>query len=168
MVGSFRIYNVHLKIKIFDIKANMLYYRNMTINLKKNQTFCMLKPDVTKRNIIGEVLSMLENKGLTIVKMEKKQFPLEKVREFYIDHKDKFFFNDMVNRIYDGEVVGLILEYKDENAVIFLRELMGATNPTNAVAGTIRHKYGISIDENTVHGSDSFENATREVNIFFN
>jgi nucleoside-diphosphate kinase len=139
----------------------------MVINLNEKQTFCMLKPDATKRNIIGKILSMLEEKGFSIIRMEKKNFSQEKVKKFYEDHKEKFFFDDMVKRINDGEVVGLVLEYKDENAVGFLRELMGATNPSKAVEGTIRHQYAISIDENTIHGSDSFENAKREADIFF-
>ena len=84
-----------------------------------------------------------------------------------ISEKQKSFFKDMVVRISSGEVVGLLLEYKNEDAVPVLRTLMGATNPANADEGTIRKAYGISIDENTVHGSDSFENVVREAKIFF-
>jgi nucleoside-diphosphate kinase len=127
----------------------------------------MLKPDVINRNIIGKVLSMIEGHEFKIIKMEKKQLSIENANEFYKDHKEKSFFKDMVARINNGEVVGLLLAYKNEDAVTVLRTLMGATNPANADEGTIRKAYGISIDENTLHGSDSFENVTREAHIFF-
>ena len=137
------------------------------MNINKNYTFCMLKTDVTNRNIIGKVLSMIEAHEFKIVKMEKKQLSVKNAEEFYKDHKEKSFFKDMVIRISDGEVVGLLLSYKNEDAVTVLRTLMGATNPANGEEGTIRKAYGISIDENTIHGSDSFDNVTREAEIFF-
>ncbi len=128
----------------------------------------MLKPDVINRNIIGKILSMIEANEFKIINMEKKQLSVKNAEEFYKDHKEKSFFKDMVERISNGEVVGILLSYKNEDAVTVLRTLMGATNPANAEEGTIRKAYGISIDENTVHGSDSFENVLREAEIFFN
>lgn len=126
----------------------------------------MLKPDIINRNLIGKVLAMIEENGFKILKIEKKQLSLENSKEFYESHKEKFFFNDMVKRINESEVVGVLL-YKDENPVESLRILMGATNPANADEGTIRKAYGISIDENSIHGSDSFDNVKREAVIFF-
>lgn len=137
------------------------------MNINKNYTFCMLKPDVVNRNIIGKVLAMIEENGFKIIKLEKKQLSVKNAEEFYESHKDKFFFNDMVKRINEGEVVGILLAYKNNDGVAALRTLMGATNPANADTGTIRKAYGLSIDENTVHGSDSFENVKREATIFF-
>lgn len=137
------------------------------MNINENYTFCMLKPDVVNRNIIGKVLAMIEENGFKIIKLEKKQLSVKNAEEFYESHKEKFFFNDMVKRINEGEVVGILLAYKNNDGVASLRTLMGATNPANADEGTIRKAYGLSIDENTVHGSDSFDNVKREATIFF-
>lgn len=139
------------------------------MKLNEKQTFCMLKPDVLQRNLIGKVLKELEEKHFKIVSMEMKQLSKEAIEEFYKDHKEKFFFADMVSRINSSPVVGLVLEVTAEgkNAITHLRDIMGATNPANAAEGTIRKLYALSIDDNSVHGSDSAENADREAAIFF-
>lgn len=142
----------------------MIYYMNKAIN----QTFCMLKPDIYDRNLIGDVVSMLEKNHFKVIQIESKKMELKDVEEFYKDHKDKFFFTDMVKRIADGHVVGCILKYtKNGEAITVLRDLMGATNPANATEGTIRHTFAIDIDNNSIHGSDSFDNFERESKIFF-
>jgi nucleoside-diphosphate kinase len=133
-----------------------------------NHTFCMLKPDICNRNLIGACIKTLEENSFKIIKMEMKYLSTDQVMEFYKDHKEKSFFPQMVERIANKPMVGCILEYlQEENAVIFLRKLMGHTNPANAEEGTIRHTYGISIDENCIHGSDSLENVQRESELFF-
>lgn len=131
-------------------------------------TFCMLKPDAIKRNIIGEVITMLEKK-FTIIGIYMQKFTNEKASKFYEVHKERFFFNDLVKNITAGCVCGMILKIKEDNlsAVLTLREYMGNTDPKNAEAHTIRNKHGISIDENTVHGSDSSENFLKEAALFF-
>jgi len=139
------------------------------MNKNVTHTFCMLKSDICNRNLIGRVLTMLEDNNFKIVKIESKQMPRVHVEEFYKDHKEKFFFVDMVTRLANSVVVGCLLERKDgKDPVVALRTLMGATNPANAEIGTIRHIFALSIDDNSIHGSDSFENVLRESEIFFN
>jgi nucleoside-diphosphate kinase len=140
------------------------------MNKNINSTFCMLKPDICERNLVGDVLSMIEKNHFKIVRMEMKQMSVEHMEEFYKDHSTKFFFRDMVDRITKGLVVGCVLEYTKDtstDAIAHLRVLMGATNPTASEVGTIRRAFGISIDENSIHGSDSSENFLRETKIFF-
>jgi nucleoside-diphosphate kinase len=128
----------------------------------------MLKPDIINRNLIGKVIRELETKGFKIIAMEMKKLHKSELEEFYKDHKERFFFKDMVSRLESSPVVGIILEIHNQNAVTHLREIMGATNPMQAQEGTIRKLYGISLDDNSIHGSDSFENVQREAKIFFN
>lgn len=137
--------------------------------IKENQTFCMLKPDVIKRNLVGKVLTEIE-KHFKIIKIESKQLDTLTIEEFYRDHKEKFFFKDMVKRLGVSMVIGCILEIQDnkeKDIIGKLRKIMGATNPGNAEEGTIRNMYALSIDENSVHGSDSLDNAQREAKLFF-
>ncbi len=125
----------------------------------------MIKPDATSRNLIGRILAMVEENGFRIVAIRSKHFSREEAERFYEVHRDKPFFNDLVNYITGGMVVGVMLER--ENAVEKLRELVGATNPKEARLGTIRAVYGESIERNAVHASDSYENAQRELSFFF-
>lgn len=138
------------------------------MNKNTNHTFCMIKPDICERNKIGELISILEDNHFKIIKMEMKQMTAQSLELFYEDHKGKFFFDHMIARIANGFVVGLMLEYgKNGDAVIELRNLMGATNPKLAVAGTIRHSLALDIDNNSIHGSDTPANVIRESSIFF-
>ncbi len=129
------------------------------------RTLLMIKPDATSRNLIGRILAMVEENGFRIVAIRSKHFSREEAERFYEVHRDKPFFNDLVNYITGGMVVGVMLER--ENAVEKLRELVGATNPKEARLGTIRAVYGESIERNAVHASDSYENAQRELSFFF-
>lgn len=125
----------------------------------------MIKPDATSRNLIGRILAMVEENGFKIVAIRNKHFSREEAERFYEVHRDKPFFNDLVDYITSGMVVGVMLER--ENAVEKLRELVGATDPKKARLGTIRAVYGESIERNAVHASDSYENAQRELSFFF-
>lgn len=133
----------------------------MTIEL----TLSILKPDVTRRNITGLVNSYLEKSGLTIVAQKRIALSKKMAEEFYGVHKNRPFFNDLVNFMISGPVVVQVL--MGENAVAKNREIMGATNPKEANFGTIRKDFGLSIDANSVHGSDSLENAKIEIAYFF-
>ncbi len=125
----------------------------------------MIKPDATARNVIGRIISMLEENGFKVVAIKSKHFSREEAERFYEVHRDKPFFDDLVNYITSGMVVGIMVER--ENAVKALRELVGATNPKEARPGTIRAVFGESIERNAVHASDSYENAQRELSFFF-
>lgn len=129
------------------------------------RTLLMIKPDATSRNLIGRILAMVEENGFKIVAIRNKHFSREEAERFYEVHRDKPFFNDLVDYITSGMVVGVMLER--ENAVEKLRELVGATDPKKARLGTIRAVYGESIERNAVHASDSYENAQRELSFFF-
>ena len=129
------------------------------------KTFFMIKPDGVRRNLIGEIISRVEAKGFVISKLKMMQIDKELAEEHYKEHSEKPFFNDLVSFITSGPVVAMQIE--GENAVAQIRNLMGATNPKDADEGTIRKKYGISIDKNSVHGSDSVENAKKEIDFFF-
>ena len=129
------------------------------------QTLSIIKPDAVERNLESEIKEMFKNKGFKINKEKKIQIEKSEAEKFYKVHETKPFYNDLCSYLSSGPIVVMILEKK--NAVIANRELMGATNPKDADEGTIRKKYGISIDKNSVHGSDSPENAKIEIDFFF-
>ena len=130
------------------------------------RTLSIIKPDAVAKNVIGEIYSRFEKAGLKIVAAKMLHLSKEKAGGFYAEHKERPFFNDLVEFMTSGPVVVQVLE--GENAVALNRDLMGATNPQEATAGTIRADFAQSIDANAVHGSDSTESAAREVAYFFN
>ena len=132
-------------------------------NLEK--TLSIIKPDAVERNLDNEIKEMFKNKGFNIVKDKKIQIAKTEAEQFYKVHETKPFYSDLCTYLSSGPIVVMVLE--KENAVLGNRELMGATNPKDAEEGTIRKKYGISIDKNSVHGSDSVENAKIEIDFFF-
>ena len=129
------------------------------------QTLSILKPDAVERNLDEKIKSIFIKEGFKIVK--EKKIKLEKVdaEKFYKVHETKPFYKDLCEYLSSGPVVAMVLE--KENAVSSNRQIMGATDPKNADEGTIRKQFGISIDKNSVHGSDSIENAKKEINFFF-
>jgi len=129
------------------------------------QTLSLIKPDAVERNLIGKIIQVFEENGLVIEKMKKIHVNMDFAKKFYAVHSDKPFFNDLCNYISSGPLVAMVL--KGNNAVQKNRDLMGATNPKDAKPGTIRSLYAISIDKNSVHGSDSIENAKIEIDLFF-
>ena len=129
------------------------------------KTLFILKPDTVERGIVGQVLSLVEGSGLKIRRMELLRLSPERARAFYAEHEGKPFLNDLVGYMTSGPCVPVMLE--GENAVVRLRELMGATNPANAAPGTIRARFGKDIQTNSVHGSDSPTSAARETRFFF-
>ena len=129
------------------------------------QTLSIIKPDAVERNLVNEIKQMFIKKGFTIFKEKKIQIEKSEAEKFYKIHETKPFYNDGCSYLSSGPIIAMILE--KENAVIDNRKLMGATNPKDAEDGTIRKKYGISIDKNSVHGSDSVENAKKEIDFFF-
>jgi len=129
------------------------------------RTFSILKPDATRRNITGAVTAMLEEGGLRVVASRRIRMSREQAEGFYGVHAERPFFGDLVSFMTSGPVVVQVLE--GENAVLRNREIMGATNPANADEGTIRKVHAESIEANTVHGSDSAENAATEIAFFF-
>jgi len=129
------------------------------------QTLSIIKPDAVKKGVIGKIIDRFESNGLRIAAIKKAQLSEEKAGGFYAVHKDRPFFKDLVEFMTSGPVVIMVLE--GDNAVLKNRDLMGATNPKEAAAGTIRADFAESIDANAVHGSDSLENAAIEINFFF-
>ena len=129
------------------------------------RTFSIIKPDAVERNKIGEITAMLESSGLRIVASKRIRLNQKKAAQFYGIHKDKPFFQDLCDFMCSGPIIVQVLE--GENAVQKNRDVMGATNPEEAAEGTIRKKYALSLEKNSVHGSDSLENATIEINHFF-
>tara|TARA_Y100000591_G_scaffold288857_1_gene273365 strand:+ start:87 stop:497 length:411 start_codon:yes stop_codon:yes gene_type:complete len=129
------------------------------------QTLSIIKPDAVERNIENEIKQMFQSKNFKIIKEKKIQIEKSEAEKFYKVHETKPFYNDLCTYLSSGPIVVMILE--KNNAVLDNRELMGATNPKDAAEGTIRKKYGISIDKNSVHGSDSLENAKIEIDFFF-
>ena len=129
------------------------------------QTLSIIKPDAVERNLDNEIKEMFKSEGISIVKQKKIQIEKSEAENFYKVHETKPFYNDLCSYLSSGPIVVMTLE--KENAVLANRELMGATNPKDAEEGTIRKKYGISIDKNSVHGSDSIENAKIEIDFFF-
>ena len=129
------------------------------------QTLSIIKPDAVERNLDNEIKEMFKNKGFRILKEKKIQIEKSEAEKFYKVHETKPFYNDLCAYLSSGPIVVMVLE--KENAVLANRDLMGATNPKDARDGTIRKKYGISIDKNSVHGSDSIDNAKIEIDFFF-
>ena len=130
------------------------------------QTLSIIKPDAVERNLSEEIKSEFEKSGFNILKEKKIKLEKSDAEKFYKVHQTKPFYNDLCDYLSSGPIVVMVLE--KENAVADNRKLMGATDPKNAESGTLREKYGISIDKNSVHGSDSVENAKIEINFFFN
>ena len=129
------------------------------------QTLSIIKPDAVERNLDGQIKEMFRTNGFTIVQEKKIQIEKQEAEKFYKVHETKPFYNDLCTYLSSGPIVVMILER--ENGIIANRKLMGSTNPKDAAEGTIRKKFGISIDKNSVHGSDSAENAKIEIDFFF-
>ena len=129
------------------------------------QTLSIIKPDAVERNLENEIKEMFKNNGFNILKEKKIQIAKSEAEQFYKVHETKSFYNDLCAYLSSGPIVVMVLEKDD--ALLGNRKLMGATNPKDADEGTIRKKYGISIDKNSVHGSDSFENGKKEIDFFF-
>ena len=129
------------------------------------KTFFMIKPDGVRRNLVGEVISRVDEKGFEITKIKMMMISKSLAEEHYGEHKDKPFFNDLVEFITSGPVVAMQVE--GENVVAQIRNLMGATNPSDATPGSIRGDLATELDQNVVHGSDSDISAERELNLFF-
>ena len=129
------------------------------------QTLSIIKPDAVERNLEGEIKEMFKNKNFQILKEKKIKIEKAEAEKFYKVHETKPFYNDLCDYLSSGPIVVMVLQ--KENAVKENRELMGATNPKDAKDETIRKKYGISIDKNSVHGSDSVDNAKLEIDFFF-
>ena len=129
------------------------------------QTLSIIKPDAVERNLIENIKSIFTKNNLTIKEDKKIHITKEEAAEFYKVHQTKPFYDDLCSYLSSGPIVVMILE--GENAVVHNRKLMGATDPKNAEENTIRKLYGISIDKNSVHGSDSVENAKKEIKFFF-
>jgi nucleoside-diphosphate kinase len=129
------------------------------------RTLSIIKPDATRRNLTGRINALLEDAGLRIVAQKRLRLTTAQAEAFYIVHKDRPFYRDLVTFMVSGPVVAQVLE--GDNAVARNREVMGATNPANAAPGTIRKLYAESIEANSVHGSDSLENAVSEIAFFF-
>ena len=133
--------------------------------MSKEQTLSIIKPDATSRNITGQVNSIIENSGLKIIGQKRIKLTKETAGKFYEVHKERPFFKDLVSFMVSGPVIVQVL--KGENAVALYRKVMGATNPQEAEVGTIRKEFALSIEANSVHGSDSIENAKKEISFFF-
>ena len=129
------------------------------------KTFFMIKPDGVQRNLIGEIISRVEAKGFKITKVKMMTITKELAEHHYAEHKDKPFFNNLVSFITSGPVVAMQVE--GENAVLQIRNLMGATNPSESTPGSIRGDLATELDKNVVHGSDSDKSAERELTLFF-
>ena len=129
------------------------------------QTLSIIKPDAVERNLQDEIMDEFNRKGFAIIKEKKIHLSKSEAEKFYKVHETKPFYNDLCEYLSSGPIIVMVLEKED--AVSENRKLMGATNPKDAEQGTIRKKYGISIDKNSVHGSDSVENAKIEIDFFF-
>jgi nucleoside-diphosphate kinase len=129
------------------------------------RTFSIIKPDAVAKNVIGQIYSRFESNGLQIVAAKMLHLTKEQAEGFYAEHSERGFFNDLIAFMISGPVIMQVLE--GENAVLKHRDIMGATNPKDAAAGTIRADFANSIDENAVHGSDALETAAREIAYFF-
>ena len=128
-------------------------------------TLSIIKPDAVKRNLNGEINTLIEKIGIRIVAQKMVLLSIDDAQKFYEVHKDRAFFNDLCEYMISGPIVVQVLMGKD--VVSKYRKLMGATNPANAEENTIRKEYGLSVEENSVHGSDSKENAEKEISFFF-
>ena len=132
----------------------------------KEKTLSIIKPDAVERNLENEITDIFFKSGLKILNKKKLHISKEEASEFYKVHQSKPFYEQLCNYLSSGPIVAMILE--GENAILKNREIMGATDPKKAAPNTIRKLFGISIDKNSVHGSDSLENAKKEINFFFN
>lgn len=133
--------------------------------MASERTLSIIKPDAVAKNVVGQILSRFESAGLTIVACKMQQLSREEAEGFYAEHSERGFFNDLVEFMTSGPVCVQVL--KGQNAIVMNRDLMGATNPQEAAAGTIRADFAQSIDANAVHGSDSAMSAEREIFYFF-
>ncbi|MBN8913460.1 MAG: nucleoside-diphosphate kinase [Rhizobiales bacterium] len=133
--------------------------------MAKERTFSIIKPDATKRNLTGEINAVIENAGLRIVAQKRVKWTKAQAQEFYAEHKERPFFKELVSFMTSEPIVLQVLE--GENAVAKYREIMGATDPSEAERGTIRKKFAVSKGENSVHGSDSPKSAAREIKLNF-
>ncbi len=129
------------------------------------QTFAIIKPDIVKASKCGKIIDIIERNGFEILRLQKGQLSPDLAKLFYEEHKDKPFFNELVQFISSGPIV--IMALQKENAIEDWRKIMGATNPAEAAEGTVRKQFGTSIGQNAVHGSDSPEAAMRELGLFF-
>ena len=130
------------------------------------QTLSIIKPDAVERNLQDQIKQEFTNKGFEIIKEKKIHISKDEAEKFYKVHESKPFYNDLCTYLSSGPII--VINLQKENAVLENRKLMGATNPKDAEEGTLRKKYGISIDKNSVHGSDSRDNAKKEIEFFFN
>ena len=146
-----------------QIKLILYYLEDLSMSIQ--QTLSIIKPDATKRNITGKIISKLEEAGLSIIAQKKILLSKLQAEDFYSIHKERPFYNDLIKFMISGPVLVQVLE--GEDAVSKNREVMGATNPALAEVGTIRKEYAESIEANSVHGSDSLENAKIEISFFF-
>jgi nucleoside-diphosphate kinase len=133
--------------------------------MTQERTLSIIKPDATERNLTGKIIACFEEQGLRVVAQKRLRMSRLQAREFYVVHKDRPFYGELVEYMASGPVVVQVLE--GENAVARNREIMGATDPAKAIAGTIRKDFGESIERNSVHGSDSADNAAKEIRFFF-
>ena len=152
----------NIKLTLFSKYQDILF---IFTNMKMQRTLSIIKPDATKRNLTGKINTKFEDAGLKIVAQKKLILTKAQAEKFYEIHKERPFFQELVSTMTSGSVLAQVLE--GENAVLKNREIMGATNPKEANAGTIRKEFAISIGENSVHGSDSEENAKIEISFFF-
>ena len=129
------------------------------------KTLSIVKPDAVNKNIVGKIYQRFEQAGLKIIAIKMKQLSKKEANNFYVIHKNKSFFKDLIEFMTSGPVIIQVL--KGKNAIVKNRELMGSTNPKEAAQGTIRFDFGSSIDANVIHGSDSSKTATTEINFFF-
>lgn len=129
------------------------------------RTFSIIKPNAVEKNVMGEIISRFEKKGLSLAAVRLTKLSKEKAEGFYIEHKERPFFGSLVSFMTSGPVLLMVLE--GENAVALNREIMGATDPSKAAAGTLRKDFADSIEANAVHGSDSINSAEREISYFF-
>ena len=129
------------------------------------RTFSIIKPDATKRNITGSINKIIEENNLRIIAQKRIRLSNEQAEKFYDVHKEKPFFKDLIEYMTSEPVIVQVIE--GDNAIVKYREIMGATNPENADEGTIRKIHALNVQENSVHGSDSQENATKEIDFFF-
>ncbi len=129
------------------------------------RTLSIIKPDATARNVTGKIIAMFEEGGLRVVAQKRLHLTKAMAEQFYAVHAERSFYDELVEYMMSGPVVAQVLE--GENAIARNREIMGATNPASAVEGTVRHAFGQNVQENAVHGSDSPENAAKEIGFFF-
>lgn len=154
-----------IKVYLNKKRYNFVFKQKIQRSKDLQRTLSIIKPDAVEKGVIGKILDRFESNGLNIVAMKKMRLTEEQAQQFYAVHKERPFFKDLVKFMISGPVVVLVLEGKE--AVSKNRELMGATNPSEAKEGTIRRDFATSIDANAVHGSDSLENAAIEIEFFF-